>query len=241
MARTYEAFIKSEKSSTLTALPQNFKSHWPCADLLGTKEITSLAQKLAVEAKKRDAKVFNFVSSRNGEGTSTVVINLAKLMRDSNSFGEVLLIDANLQHPVLHSAFNLNATPGLREVLTKEAVPSNAIIRLASSNISVMPSGAHLATDLLATTEDKFSEFISSARNGYQYIMIDSPPLLTSSESISVAANSDVSFLVLQAHMTQWEVAEKAKNYLKEFNCTIGGVILNRVQQPIPDVIYNLL
>ena len=237
MAKTYEALLKAKRSSDSRiprtrqtaktnieipkaervvkreVLPSSFVSKWQCADLSSTRNIGNLAQWIGPDAKK---KVFLFMSNRKGEGTSTVVINLAGFMMDRKSFGDVLLIDANLQHPVLHLAFNVPPSPGLREVLTKEAEYSDVIHRVGASNLNVIPSGAPLSPDSSNIAQKDFSDLISAIHDQYQHILVDSPPLLASSDSLALAMSSDFTALVIQANTTQWEVAEEAKLFLQK-------------------------
>ena len=73
------------------------------------------------------------------------------------------------------------------------------------------------------------------------YVLIDCPPLLISSDAIAVAPAADVSFLVIKAVEVQRAVAQKAISYLHDNECKIGGVILNYVQQVIPNWVYKFI
>ena len=242
MAKTYEAMIKSkgadaQKSlSTATASPDR-----PSPDLLSDKQMVDLNYMIDQKAGRNNLKIINFVSSRSKEGTSTVLVNFMKFMIERSASKNFLLVDANLQHPVLHLEFNVPSTPGLKDVLADKARLSDVTYKIESSDIYLIPNGNTLTFETTNIESKMYESIFSKLSDRYQYIFIDSPPLLESSASLALATSADITFLVIQAHKTQWEVAQKAKNYLDHYNCAIGGVILNRVSQPIPNWIYRRL
>jgi Mrp family chromosome partitioning ATPase len=238
MSKTYEALIQAEKSYVEVPVTSSYVSDWKCPNFSIKKEIANASQRMILNPGK-DVSVLHFASSLEGEGTSTIVYNLARFLMGKNSDTKFLLIDANLRHPVLHQSFNLPIGPGLSEVLIKKAQYSEAIHRIGSSNIYVMPVGALPESSKIE--QNIFFEFMSILRTQYQKILLDSPPLLASPDSITLAKISDITFLVIQSHMIKWQVAERAKLRLQRNDCVIGGVILNRVQRPIPQWIYKRL
>jgi MinD-like ATPase involved in chromosome partitioning or flagellar assembly len=185
--------------------------------------------------------VINFVSASNGEGTSTVIVNFIRFMLETKATSSVLLIDANILHPALHLEFNVPAAPGLKDFLGNKSDLSDVIHKIGSSNIYLIPNGNSMTFDSVNVEPRKYSALFSQLSNRFQFIFIDSPPLLESSAALAMAAIADSTFLVIQAQRTRLEVAQKAKKYLGHHNCNIGGVILNRVLQPIPGWLYNRL
>ena len=242
MAKTYEAMIKSKGEDAERSLSATVSSlDTPSPDLLSDKQMVDLNYMIDQKAGRNNLKVINFVSSKSKEGTSTILVNFMRFMLERNASKNILLVDANLQHPVLHSEFNVPSTPGLKDVLTDKAKLSDVTYKIESSNIYLIPNGNALSFETSNIESKLYESIFSKLSDRYQYIFIDSPPLLESSASLALATSADITFLVIQAHRTQWEVAQKAKNYLDHYNCPIGGVILNRVSQPIPNWIYKRL
>ena len=241
MAKTYEAISKPERllHEGSLGVSHPFDKHLP--NLRNTKQMGDLKQKIEFLGQTKNYRVFHFASSRKREGVSTIVINLAKFMIEKRSSKDILLIDANLQQPVLHTAFDIPSSPGLRDALMGKVAYSESIYKTYSDRINVMPCGTPLSDETGRIEQKKFADLISSITNKYDYIFIDSSPLLVSSDSLSLAIASDTTFLVIQANETQWEVAEKAKRYLQDSSCSIAGVILSRVLHYIPQWIYKRL
>lgn len=240
MGRTYEAISKSQEFLHKPSLRTSFISNGHLADLRNTKEMGDLKTKMKLLRDGKGLVVFHFVSSREREGVSTAVANVARLLAEEESSKGILLIDGNFKRPALHMAFNVPSSPGMSDVLMGKASYSESIHKTESGRINVMPCG--VASDVPGKTEKKtLSDLISAIKGEYDYILIDSSPLLTSSDSLSLALGSDTTFLVIQANRTQWEVAGKAKLELENSGCHVGGVILNRVVHVIPQWIYKRL
>lgn len=186
-------------------------------------------------------KTYHFASTSEGEGTSMVVVNIAQLLSRGNTNSNVLFIDGNLNNPVFQNAFNLPNSPGLTEVLNRRAPLNEVVRKIDDSLVCVLPSGEanfgkHSVFEMSAV-----SNLMRILKNKFSYIIIDSPPLLSSSIALMWAKIADLSFMVIQANRTNWEVALKAKNLLTKNNCEIGGVILNQVRHTIPRWLYKHL
>ena len=240
MAKTYEALVKYKKKIEKSDLLSASLLEVPSPNLSCDKQMLDLNYMIALKQKQANLKIINFVSSHSGEGTTTVVVNFIRFMLESRESRQILLIDANLQHPTLHLEFNVPPTPGFNDVLWNKAKLSDAIFKIESSNIYLIPIGSLVSFDASNIESQRYSTIFSQLRN-FNYVFIDSPPLLDSSVALVLASIADTTFIVIQANRTQWEVADKAKNYLNHYKCDIGGVILNRVLQPIPEWLYRRL
>ena len=241
MAKTYEAILRSEGHPIEESVSTSQPLRWNFHDLSNTKEMGDLEQSMGFCSKKNDFKVFHFSSSREQEGVSTVVVNLAQFMIRGDSAHNILLIDANQMNPILHVAFNIPSNPGLSDVLNDNCEYNESIYKVNPIGINVMPFGTRLSSLSKGIEQTKFFDLILTLKPQYDYLLIDSSPILASSSSLSSAIASDITYIVIQANKIQWEVAEKAKLLLKQNDCYIGGVILNRVMHFIPQWIYDRL
>lgn len=239
MAKTFEALTKNGQSSTGKAYLIHLTSKWHCPDLTTTKELLDLSNFITRSAGKSGTRVINFVSSRSGEGTSTVVANLARIIMTNKTAEDVLLIDANRYHPVLHLAFSTPSEPGLFDALLQKASYADSVHRAYEDNLSVIPCGTRVSPASARIGQESLINLISQIRDRYRHVLIDSPPLLSSSDALSLATSSDLTLLIIQANMTKWEVAEKCKRILQDNNCILGGVVLNRFRHVIPKWVYR--
>jgi Mrp family chromosome partitioning ATPase len=158
---------------------------------------------------------------------------------DKKVLGKVLFIDANLENPVFHSAFNLNLSPGLCEILQNEAKHEDVIFRIASSNVHIIPAGFASSIESSTFVQNNLIKLINEIRDIYDHILIESSPIFTSSDALAIAVASDVTALVVQAGRTELEIVEKALRIFHENECDVEGLVLNRVRHVIPEWIYN--
>lgn len=241
MSKTYEAMTKSTYSSNDDSMKSSAISGWRFEDLKNSRQKGNLEKKIAFCQGKDSAKIFNFTSSRPKEGVSTIVGNLAKYLTNKKKDKKILLIDANLRTPVQHIAFNHQKGPGLCEILDGNASLSDAIQNGQAENVHLLPCGNPQPDSAGEIEQEQFRKLVSELKGAYDYILIDSAPLLISVDSLSTAVSADVTFLIIRSFKVQKQVAEKAKLLLQDNECKIGGVILNRVRQVIPEWMYRMI
>ena len=233
MAKTYEAMLRSKESPVVP--------EWHFIDLKSGKQSSDLEKKIDFYKGNQGAKVFNFAAGRKREGVSTVVTNFANYIAKKKTSKNILLIDANIKHPVLHIPFNQPLEPGLNDVLTKKVTLSQAVCNTESDKISLLPAGASGPEVSKGFGQEQFLEIVSLLREQYDHILIDSPPVLESPDALTLSIGSDVTFLIIHARKTRKEVAERSKRLLQDNDCLIGGVILNAIQHVIPEWLYNFV
>lgn len=232
MAKTYEAMQRLDECT----VPE-----WETLDLQHKKQAGDIYKKITNIHPEGHAGVFSFTSCRAKEGVTTVLLNLLRYIKQQNIGKKILVIDANMQAPALHSAFRLRNAPGLSDILNGRVGLSEGVQKVNGDALSVILSGEAPEGMFGGITYEKFNELICEAKPTYDYILIDSAPILTSTDFLSSSGVSDAVFMVIQSLKVQREAALKAKSLLLDNNCIIGGVILNRVQQVIPAWLYNLI
>lgn len=241
MAKTYEAILRSKGPLGEEGPSMVPSSRWMYQDLKSTKAMGDLQQTISLMTTKNNCKVFHFVSSHEKEGVSTIVGNLAESIAHSQPDQHILLIDLNFRNPSLHLAFSLPLEPGLSDMLASDRFQADLIHTTKLANLNFLPAGKTVSNNAATTEQKKLTEFVSVLKERYDTIIIDSPPLFSSPDSLSAAIASDKSLLIIQANRVTYEVVQRAKEYLERNGCTIGGVVLNRFQHVIPDWIYDRL
>ena len=174
------------------------------------------------------------------EGKSFVAANLAmSLALHKNS--RVLLIDGDMRRPTLHTYFGTHAQPGLSDYLASRASiadvmqapdPSSSPEADAArilNNLVLIPSGegGDKAADLAGNK--KFDELIATLEPQFDWIVVDSSPVLPVSDAVSLARACDAVLLVARSATTTFPVAQRAQNELKASR--IIGFVLNGVKQ----------
>jgi capsular exopolysaccharide synthesis family protein len=160
------------------------------------------------------------------EGKSFVTLNLALALKELGR--KVLLIDADLRRPTVHKNLGLDLEPGLSTYLQGKA-EIGELPQLAPSHGDLVVITAGLTpqqpTDLL--TNPKLSEMIEALKKNYQYILLDTPPVLAVADTSALARIVDGIVFVTRAQKTHREAVVAGKQRLLDVGGKIIGGILN--------------
>jgi tyrosine-protein kinase Etk/Wzc len=158
-------------------------------------------------------------------GKSFVASNLAAVLAATGK--KVLLIDTDMRIPSIDNYFNLKRSPGLSDYLSGE-VDSQVIIRMeVAKNLDVICAGTIPPNpgELLARSE--FRELVEALCARYDYVVLDTPPLLPVGDALSVAKVASAVFLVLRAEKSSIEDLMNCVRKLENAGITPKGVIFN--------------
>ncbi len=184
--------------------------------------------------------VLAVTSCRRGEGVSTIAANLAAtLSRHDN--GRVLLVDANIGHPLVHQIFEAKLSPGLTDVLANGQSNDDTIQSLPAHKLHILSAGTTNENLSEIFDSDGFTKLLTSIKNHYRFVVIDVPALNETSSSARLAGLCDGVVLVVEAEQLRWEVAQRAREQLVNSDANILGVVLNKRRFHVPAWLYQTL
>jgi polysaccharide biosynthesis transport protein len=172
-------------------------------------------------------KIIQVTSPNARDGKSTMTANLAICIAQSGK--RVLLIDADMRKPRVHKIFGLPSTIGLSAVITGEVQAKDAIVETPMPNLWVMPCGQRPANPAELVTSPRFKDLLESLRNEYDFVLVDTPPLLAVSDPSVVAARVDGVILVIRVVKNGQPNAERAREILTTLAANVVGVVVNGV------------
>jgi len=171
-------------------------------------------------------KVIMFSSCNLGEGKSTMSAGQACALALRHA--RVLLIDADMRHPTLMRRFGLKNTIGLSSILTGRAGIPDATQTIPDiPNLSVITSGPIPPSPPLILASENMSALISALTAQYDFIVIDSPPLLGLGDSSIIAQFAESIVLVVGFPQLNRAQILRARRTLNQVGCSITGVVLN--------------
>lgn len=159
------------------------------------------------------------------EGKSLTAANLAISMAQLGK--KILLVDADLRKPTIHTIFQLEHSIGLSNVLTGETTVEEAVLQTEVQGLEILTSGTiskHPA-DLLSSS--KLAQLIEVVKKKYDLVLFDSSPILDVTDSRLLANRCEGTVLVIRNGKTKTNEATEAKRLLGLAQATCLGVIFN--------------
>lgn len=172
-------------------------------------------------------KVIQLTSCVPREGKTLISANLALALSDAGR--KVLLIDGDFQRAGLYEWFRIRREAGLFQVLAGEAEPAEVIWRGSSTSLSVMPSGRTKGASHRIFEASDLKRVIDSVKDGYDYVIVDSPPILVISDPLVWSQCMDGVFFVVDVQQVDSGMLRQAVEKLNDLKVPILGVILNRM------------
>jgi len=179
-----------------------------------------------MESKFKPNKTYLITSSSPSEGKTTVAFNLALSLQKNY---KVLLIEGDIRRPsVANSYYEFDDTKkGLSEILTNEVNFSDTILKVPGTNLNFIGSGKK-RTDLSDIVNvPKLKKFFELLNKHYDYVIVDSPPVLPVSDTMVIAQATDYLLYVARSNVTGLLSLMSGVKKLKNINKKIDGFILN--------------
>lgn len=171
-------------------------------------------------------KTILITSSIPSEGKSTVSSNLARAMAFAGS--KVLLVEGDQRRGLLHEVFDIPATPGLADVLKGEATAQSVIRQTALENLWFIPRGKAPRNPGELFLGHRMDELLQEVYNQFDYILIDSAPVLAADDTTSLAPKMDGVLFVVRNSYTSVKMLRQSMDLLNQRQVRILGIIYNR-------------
>ena len=190
-----------------------------------SESIRSIRTGVLLSALDNPHKVIMVTSSIPQEGKSTISVNLAFAL---GQMKKVLLLEADLRRPSIGKVLHDDpGAPGLLDFLAGTSDLKNCIHKTESQNVFLMPSGQLLTNPLELLSSRRFSDMLEKLSETFDMVVIDSPPVVSVSDSLVLSKHVSAVAYVVKADETPYQLARSGIRRLMEFNAPVLGVILN--------------
>jgi capsular exopolysaccharide synthesis family protein len=163
-----------------------------------------------------------------GDGKSTLIANLAVSIAQSGK--KVILVDADLRRPRIHKMLGLPAVSvGLASVIAGQAALGEAVQQTVVPGLEVLPCGPHPPNPAELLTSPRLKELLDELRGRYDFVLVDTPPLLAVTDPCVVAPRVDGVVLALRISRKSRPTAERAREILSTLGVRVLGVVVNGV------------
>jgi polysaccharide biosynthesis transport protein len=181
-------------------------------------------------------KIIVVTSSVPNEGKSMTSSNLSITLASTGS--RVLLVDADARKGALHTRFGVPAIPGLTEVLQHGLNWEEAVQTTKFPNLSLLPQGTFAPNASELFISDVTKEFLRNAAAKYDYVIVDTVPVMAADDVTSLAPHVDGVLFVIRAEFTSARVARAALYALYQRQARVLGLIFNAARPSFEDYYY---
>jgi capsular exopolysaccharide synthesis family protein len=188
------------------------------------EQYRTLRTQLFHAAEKRQTQVVVITSALAGEGKTSTALNLSIAVAQSKE-SRILIIDGDLRRPNIGSYLGLRPKVGLGEVLKGDAAPLDAIVCLDEPELYILPISREAANPTELLSSERFVDAIRELRDYFDFILIDSPPVMPFADTRLLSNHADAVILVVRAEKAPSETVEKVVEVLPSGR--ILGVVLN--------------
>ncbi|HLO48785.1 MAG TPA: polysaccharide biosynthesis tyrosine autokinase [Kamptonema sp.] len=203
-------------------------------DLINSSDSTfleafdSLYTNLCFLLSDRQISAVTVASAALGDGKSTVALYLAEVAALAGK--RVLLVDANLHSPTLHSLLDLPNFKGLSDLLCNK-LEANEIIQRSPviDNLFVLTAGIPLSGAARRIGSGFMAHLMEEFQNKFDLVIYDTPPLVDAKDANFIAARTDGILMVVALHKTKPSVVKQVLNQLESFGIPCLGIVANYV------------
>lgn len=234
----FEASLQTDRGRTGTAVTVLESALEPLACM--EREMMELHQNVELLLPPSRSRVIQFVSSRAGEGVSTVVREYA-WMAAVRLGKSVLIIDANHTNNGQREFFNSDNRYGWDDAIREQAAFQTVASRIGKSRVFLSCASIRHNENPREYDPASVALFIRQVKGHFDLALMDSPSLATGVDTAAVTRCVDGVVLVIEAGRTRWPVLVRAKKKILNNGGKLLGTVFNKRRNYIPDVIYSRL
>jgi polysaccharide biosynthesis transport protein len=198
----------------------------------------ALRTAILLSAADEPLRVLLTTSPLGGDGKTTISYNLAIAFAQHGR--RVLLLDADMRKPSVHTLFRSAKTPGLSEVLTGGVQLADALIpHDYLANLFLLPSGTTPPNPAELIDSRRFDALIEEAKGQFDLVMIDSPPVLMVTDPVILSTKTDGTIIVLRSQKTTRPVLKRAVEVLSHSYGRKLGFVVNGMDTKSVEYYYS--
>jgi len=195
----------------------------------------SLRTSVLLSFPERPPRLLLVTSGQPVDGKTSTSINLAVALAQRG--GKVVLIDADLRKPSVHKFLQTDGSPGLSLYLSGSHDRSGLVVPTTVPNLFILPAGPVPPNPAELLSTGRMRELLQELAREYDHVVLDSPPVLSVTDSTILSVLVDGVILVVRSGKTTREVLRHTRQLFYNVNARLLGVVLNGVD--LRSVDYN--
>ena len=174
-------------------------------------------------------RVLSVTSPAAGDGKSTLALNLAISLAQSGK--RTILVEADLRRPKVHKLTGVSNAVGLVDVLRGDSELSDAVQATSLPEFYVLPCGKRPKDPAELLARPQFEQLLQVMREQYDYVIVDTPPVLAVTDPCGVAARVDGVIVCMRLSRHTRDLGRRTIEQLRDVGATLVGIVVNGVEE----------
>ncbi len=200
------------------------------------EEYRSLRTQILHKSQRQKLQSIVVASVNPSEGKSVTALNLSWLLAQTDGIN-ALIIDSDLRMPSLTDYLGIETDKGLSDILAGRSSLNDSIIKLQPSGLHLLPGGEARNDVAELISGPTFKEILRQAREMFDYVIIDAPPLGIFTDATVLINHADGAMLVVRAGRTRYSAIDRVLEALPRDRML--GVVLNQSEDVLDETHYN--
>jgi protein-tyrosine kinase len=200
------------------------------------EEYRSLRTQILHKSQRQKLQSIVIASINPSEGKTITALNLSWLLAQTDGV-KCLIIDSDLRMPSLTDYLGIETDKGLSDILAGRANLTDSIIKLEPAGLHILPGGEARSDVAELISGPKFKEILRQAREMFDYVIIDAPPLGIFTDANILINHADGAMLVIRAGRTKYSAVDRVLETLPKDR--MMGVVLNHSEDVLDETHYN--
>jgi protein-tyrosine kinase len=172
-------------------------------------------------------KTIQVTSALTSEGKTTFLANVAYLLAQKKY--KTIVVDLDLRKPKIHYMYNVENKNGITDILSGRKSLEEGIKKDKNYGFDILNSGEKTLAITNLIESNKMQELFSKLREMYDYILIDSPPIINVSDPLYISKYSDAMVFIIGSDKTKRKLVKDAVRSLKNNNVNIIGAVITQI------------
>ena len=198
------------------------------------EQVRALRNRLVALNPDGEPKTLVVTSAGRGEGKSVTALNLAMAFAELERHS-VLIVDADLRRPSVERYLNVNPEPGLSDLLLGNVGLDKALRPVGFRRLMLLGAGTRTANPAEVLGTSRLDELFARLKERFQYIVIDTSPVLPSTDAGVLAARADGTLVVLRLEHTLKGKAKDAIRTLLDLGANVLGTFVSELRGRDPE------